>query len=175
MILLIKVACNNNFNDWARATTVWTFSNVIAGSDSTAVVMRTVLYNLLAHPQSENRLFQEFLEVEQKKGLSRPYPSWDEVAELPYLDACVNEAIRLHPPFCLQLERVVPKGGVTICGQHLNGGTVVGMNPYVVNRHRPTFGEDVDEWRPERWLKRDEGYSRKLEQSIMTVSHRGEQ
>lgn len=133
--------------------------------------MRAVLYYLLAHPQSLNRQYAELREVECNQGLSRPFPKWNEVSELPYLDACVNEAIRLHPPFCLQLERIVPEPGITVCGKHLEGGTIVGMNPYVVNRHRPTFGEDADAWRPERWLAHDEENRRKLEQSIMTVSH----
>jgi cytochrome P450 len=145
---------------------------VIAGSDSTAVVMRTVFYNLLAHPDSLSRLYQELTEYEKRNGLSRPYPGWSEVSGLPYLDACVNEAVRLHPPFCLPLERVVPQGGVTICGQYFEEGTIVGMNPYVVNRHEPTFGDDVDSWRPERWLNHNEEHRRRLEQSVMTVSHK---
>jgi cytochrome P450 len=153
-----------------RAVTAWTLSNVIAGSDSTAVVMRTVAYNLLAHPDCLRRVYNELLEAEEKGNLSRPYPTWNEVNALPYLDACVNEAIRLHPPFCLPLERVVPAGGVTICGRYFEEGTVVGMNPYVVNRHRPTFGDDADCWRPDRWLGIDEQRRRNLEGSIMTVS-----
>ncbi|SPQ24146.1 bf063f20-0ead-4d8d-8658-a664e452a012 [Thermothielavioides terrestris] len=145
---------------------VWTFSNVIAGSDSTAVVMRTTMYNLLAHPSSLARLHREL--TDPAITLSRPYPRWAEVANLPYLDACVNEAVRLHPPFCLPLERVVPTGGVTICGRFFEQGTVVGMNPYVVNRHRATFGDDADDWRPERWLEGDEERRRRMEAAIMT-------
>jgi cytochrome P450 len=154
---------------WARAVTAWTFSNVIAGSDSTAVVMRTVFYNLLAHPASLQRLHAELYDAERQGRLSKPYPRWNEVNSLPYLDACVNEAIRLHPPFCLPLERVVPKGGITIDGKYFAAGTVVGMHPYVVNRHRPTFGEDADDWRPERWLELVEEDRRRLDQAIMTV------
>lgn len=134
--------------------------------------MRTVFYNLLANPASMNLLHQEFIRAGQDTGLSRPYPSWNEVRDLSYLDACVHEAVRLHPPFCLALERVVPDGGVTICGRYFAGGTVVGMNPDVVNRHRPTFGHDVESWRPERWLEHKDEHRRKLEQSVMTVSRR---
>lgn len=43
------------------------------------------------------------------------------------------------------------------------------MNPYVVNRHKPTFGEDADLWRPERWMV-GPAERKKLEGSIMTVS-----
>lgn len=149
-----------------RAVTAWTFSNIIAGSDSTAVVMRTLWYNLLSHPETLQHLYNELIQTD---GISRPYPSWNQIANLPYLDACVNEAIRLHPPFCLPFERVVPAEGMTINGHVLPGNTVVGLNPWVINRHRSTFGDDANEWRPGRWLKSREEY-RKMEQSVLTVS-----
>lgn len=128
------------------------------------------MYKLLTHPSTVRRLYEELVEVEQKQGLTRPFPTWNEVKDLPYLDACINEGIRLHPPFCLPFERVVPEGGVIICGQFFRAGTVVGMSPWVVNRHRPTFGEDADVWRPERWLGLDEERRRRLDNSVLTVS-----
>ena len=128
------------------------------------------MYNLLRHPPSLHRLYDELTETERNQGLTRPFPAWNEVRDLPYLDACINEGVRLHPPFCLPFERVVPEGGVTICGRFFAEGTVVGMSPWVVNRHRPTFGEDSDAWRPERWLGQGEEHRRKLENSVLTVS-----
>lgn len=150
-----------------RAVTTWTFSNVLAGSDSTGVILRTVWYNLLSHPSTLTALYTEL----QQANLTRPYPKWNEVRELPYLDACINEALRLHPPFCLPFERVVPKDGVTILGRFFEAGTLVGMSPYVVGRHKGTFGEDADRWRPERWMGIEEEKHRKMEQSILTVSN----
>lgn len=154
-----------------RCVTAWTFSNVIAGSDSTAVIMRTVWYNLLAYPHTMHRLREELLEAQTKKpgGFSKPYQSWKDVCDLPYLDACINEGVRLHPPFCLPFERVVPKGGIMIGDNYFPEGTVVGMSPYVVNRHKPTFGEDADVWNPDRWMVPEER-KRKLEASLLTVS-----
>ncbi|KAL8990214.1 MAG: hypothetical protein Q9177_001072 [Variospora cf. flavescens] len=152
------------------APTAWTFSNIIAGSDSTGVVLKTTMYNLLAHTPSVQRLYDELLDVEHAESLTRPFPQWAEVCDLPYLDACINEGVRLHPPFCLPFERVVPDGGVTVCGQFFAGGTVVGMSPWVVNRHRPTFGEDADSWRPERWLGQGPEHYKKLENSVLTAS-----
>lgn len=144
---------------------------MIAGSDSTTVVMRTAVYNLLANRSSLDKLLRELREADQKYSLARPFPKWNEVKDLPYLEACVNEAVRLHPPFALPLERVAPKGGVVLGGKHFPEGTCIGMNPFVVNRHRPTFGEDVDAWRPERWLVADLALKKKLEGSIMTVRY----
>lgn len=116
------------------------------------------------------RLREELIEADRIHKLTRPFPEWEQICELPYLDACINEAVRLHPPFCLPFERVVPEGGITIGSHYLPEGTVVGMSPYVTNRHRPTFGEDADEWNPDRWLGLNEQRRKKLEQSIMTVS-----
>lgn len=172
MVMAISRAlCKTIVNN--RAVTAWTFSNVIAGSDSTAVVMRTVWYNLLAHPETLHRLRDELTETAASRpgGFSKPFPAWKDVCDLPYLDACINEGVRLHPPFCLPFERVVPSGGITIGGYYFPEGTVVGMSPYVVNRHAATFGPDADEWRPGRWMV-PEGERRKLEASILTVSRR---
>ncbi|RAQ62994.1 cytochrome P450 [Aspergillus flavus] len=118
--------------------------------------------NLLTHPATLQALSSELITA----NLTLPYPKWNEVCDLPYLDACIQEAVRLHPPFALVLGRVVPAGGVTVLNHYLPEGTLVGGNPYVVNRHAETFGPDVEEWRPERWL---EGEGRKrLEQSVPT-------
>ncbi|KFX98708.1 hypothetical protein V490_02162 [Pseudogymnoascus sp. VKM F-3557] len=154
-------ATNSKIPSWSSRT--WTFSNVIAGSDSSSSVMRTAMFHILANPATLYTLNKEL----RAANLTLPYPKWNEVRELPYLDACINEAVRVHPPFCLPLERVAPEGGVVICGQHFPQGTCIGMNPYVVNRHKPTFGEDADLWRPERWMV-GPAERKKLEGSIMT-------
>ena len=71
--------------------------------------MRALIYNLLARPESLKKLMEEFSDSDRKSQLTRPYPKWNEVKDLPYLDACVNEAVRLHPPFVLPLERYNPE------------------------------------------------------------------
>lgn len=155
---------NPNIPPWAP--TAWTFSNVIAGSDSVGTCMRTMMYHLLSYPTTYDKLYKELKEAD----LSRPYPRYSEVRNLPYLEACVQEAIRFHPPFALPLERVVPEGGITVLGQYLPGGTVIGGSPYVVNRDPSMFGQDAEFWRPERWLAGDIAHKRRLEASMLTVS-----
>lgn len=132
--------------------------------------MKTVWYNLLAHPETLNRLRGELLEADRSHPMTKPFPSWKDVCDLQYLDACILEGVRLHPPFCLPLERVVPKGGMTIGQTFFPEGTVVGMSAYVVNRHKPTFGEDADTWNPDRWMVPKEQKQRR-EAAIMTVRH----
>ena len=50
------------------------------------------------------------------------------------------------------MERVVPTSGVEISGQQIRGGTIVGCSAWVVHRRPEIFGDDVDDFRPERWL-----------------------
>lgn len=76
----------------------------------------------------------------------------------------------MHPPFALPFERVVPEGGITVLGHYVPAGTNLGGSPYVVNRHKGTFGQDAEFWRPERWLEKDEKHKLKLERRILTVS-----
>ncbi|KAK6079051.1 cytochrome p450 [Seiridium cupressi] len=152
---------NKELPPWA--STAWTFSNVTAGSDSVGTVIRTCLYHLLANPATLETLKSE-LEVAKP---STPFPRLAEVRDLPYLDACVQEAARLHPPFALPFERVAPETGVEVLGVPLPGGTVVGGSPYVVNRDKNWFGDDAELWRPERWIV-DDQEKKRLERGILT-------
>lgn len=76
----------------------------------------------------------------------------------------------MHPPFALPFERVVPEGGITICGTYLPEGTIVGASPYVTNRDTTAYGEDSDDWRPERWIECGPERKRHLENILLTVS-----
>jgi len=157
-------------NDWTdkiyRIVSNWTFTNVIAGSDSVGAVMTTIVFHLLQNAYSLQKLYGELLSA----NLTRPYPRMGEIQNLPYLDACMWEAIRLHPAFALPFERVVPDGGITVLGHYLPAGTWIGGNAYVVNRHKKTFGADAEFWRPERWTEGDEKHKNKLQQCNLTVS-----
>ncbi|RVX74072.1 hypothetical protein B0A52_01904 [Exophiala mesophila] len=150
------------------ALTAWMTSNITAGSDTTAILMRAVFYYLFTNRESMQALMSE-LDTAQLAGELSAIVSWKEAQALPYLDACIKEASRLHPPFGLPLERVVPEGGTTICGQYLPSGTVVGMNAWVVHRDKDVFGHDSNSWRPERWFC-DASTRRQMENSLLTVS-----
>ncbi|KAK5000694.1 hypothetical protein LTR66_000485 [Elasticomyces elasticus] len=73
-----------------------------------------------------------------------------------YLQAYIKETMRIHPALGQILPRIVPTGGVHLCGKFIPEGTEVGCNAWTVHRDRAIFGDDVDDWRPERWLDSDE-------------------
>jgi cytochrome P450 len=88
-------------------------------------------------------------------GQLSPIISYREAFELPYLDACCKEAMRLFPSVALTLPRHVPKGGCVIAGQWVPEGTRIGVNAAVVHRDISIFGDDADEFVPERWFRDD--------------------
>ena len=51
------------------------------------------------------------------------------------------------------LPRHVPKGGCFIAGAWFPEGTRVGVNAAVVRRDTGIFGEDADDFVPERWFR----------------------
>ena len=150
------------------ALTAWTTSNVTAGSDTTAILLRSIFYNLMRNAESMRRLLGEIDNAARSGRLSQ-FVTWKESRALPYLDACIKEAARLHPPFGLPFERIVPAEGATICGQRFAAGTVVAIPAWVAHRDVDTFGADCDEWGPERWLC-DHDKRRRMESALLTVS-----
>lgn len=134
----------------------YTVANMNAGSDTTAISLRAILYYTLKNPLVKAKLQQEINTAYQANRISLPV-SWKQSQEqLPYLDAVIKEALRLHPAIGLILERIVPAEGLQLPdgGPFLPAGTIVGANPWVIHRHS-VFGEDVDSFIPERWLQAD--------------------
>lgn len=130
-------------------------SMAFAGSETTAISLSAVFYYLLKNHRCLRRLLHE-LDENSRAGFFSDYTTglvtWTESQNLPYLDACIKEAFRMHPAAGLLLERIVPPHGAEILGQHIKGGTIVGCSAWVIHRRREIFGDDAGFYRPERWL-----------------------
>jgi cytochrome P450 len=130
-------------------------SMAFAGSETTAISLSAVFYYLLKNPRCYRKLQEEIdLAVLNGSVVDRRGGTltWAEVQTLPYLDACIKEAFRLHPAAGLPLERITPPQGVEIDGHLIPGGTIVGCNAWVIHRCGQTFGDKVDDYIPERWI-----------------------
>ncbi len=53
------------------------------------------------------------------------------------------------------LPRVAPESGITVLGNHLPEGTIISAPTYTIHRDPTVFGDDVEEFRPERWFECD--------------------
>lgn len=132
-------------------------SNIIAGSDTTGSSLCGILYHMIKTPRVMLRLREE-LKCAERVGKDITFST---CLKLRYLQACLKEGLRLAPAAGLPLWRVVPDGGATICGQFFPGGEEVGINIWVAHYDRDVWGDDVEVFRPERWIEaEDEGGER---------------
>jgi cytochrome P450 len=102
------------------------FSFVIIGGAETSATTMTGIFNHLAMPQNKavlNRLTKE---------IRSAYISEDEItvesitrAKLPYLDAVIDEGLRICHPVPSGLPRMVPPGGDEYAGIWLPGGVSI--------------------------------------------------
>ncbi|KAL8709010.1 MAG: hypothetical protein Q9220_006219 [cf. Caloplaca sp. 1 TL-2023] len=127
-------------------------SMVNAGSDTTAITLTALFYHLLKYPHCLRTLMQEVDGKFPADSLKRVI-GWREAQQLPYLEACIKETFRIHPSLSLTLERKVPASGATIAGLKVPAGIIVGCNAWALHRNKSVWGDDVEVYRPERWLE----------------------
>lgn len=85
----------------------------------------------------------------------------------------MKEAMRLCPTNNIPLERLVPRGGLDVGGLILPEGTTVGMSARMIHRNPLIFGDDVDKFRPERWLDAERHQRMEMEKHFFAVRHPG--
>jgi benzoate 4-monooxygenase len=134
-------------------------SNIIdrtAGSDTTANSSAAILYHILKNPIVHSRLLAELpasIKVEGK------IPTHDEVRNLPYLNACIDEGLRMFATNAFGLPRVVPEGTTVSFEEIEESGMIFGPGvelsaPAYSFQHSPlVWGSDSNTFNPDRFLE----------------------
>ncbi|KFY06587.1 hypothetical protein V492_07927 [Pseudogymnoascus sp. VKM F-4246] len=120
---------------------------VIGGSDTTSLFLTGVTYSLLTNQEKLKKLQDEvrgaFENVTQIDGTS--------TLELKYLNAVIEEGLRLLPAIPLGLTRVSP--GAIVDGHYIPKGTVISTANWTTS-HSSRFFADANAFHPERWLSK---------------------
>ncbi|KAM5360147.1 hypothetical protein ACJZ2D_013962 [Fusarium nematophilum] len=124
---------------------------VVAGSDTTAASLTCLFYQLATNPEACKRLQAEVDEFCAENSA----PSHTGLSKLKYLQACIDESLRLHPPVPSGLQRMTPPEGIQLGDKFIPGNTIVQIPTYVLNRDERAF-ERPTEFIPERWTTRRE-------------------
>lgn len=111
----------------------------------------------MKHPEKMAKLVREIDSAFDDGTLSHPV-QYNQATKIPYLRAVIQEALRLFPPFGVSMPRYAPASGLEVSGFQVPPGTKIGMNAMVTQYDKGVFGEDSDEFRPERWLQSEERY-----------------
>jgi cytochrome P450 len=99
-------------------------SNIMAGSDTTAISVRAVIYHLLRNPEYKRLLLEE-IDKQRKENKIADIVTLEQSKRMPYLQAVVQEALRCHPAIGMSLPRVTPSGGIEICGNFIPQGVSI--------------------------------------------------
>ena len=75
---------------------------------------------------------------------------------LPYTSAVYNEVLRLHPPVPIEIKECTTATTFPD-GTWLPKGAVVMWATWALGRSKKIWGDDADDFRPERWLVSGEG------------------
>ncbi|KAL0260739.1 hypothetical protein SLS55_004429 [Diplodia seriata] len=125
---------------------------MLAGAETTATLLSGLVWFLCRDPPRMEKLCGEVRGAfggEDEIGMAA-------LRELPYLAACVEEALRLYPPLPIGPPRQVHPDGNVICGQWVPGKTRVAVAQYTAYRS-PLYFKEPEKFIPERWLP-DTGY-----------------
>jgi cytochrome P450 len=136
---------------------------IVAGSETTANLLSGLLARLLWNKDKYDKLCTEIREA----FTSESQITYDSTSQLKYLNACLEEGLRIHPPVPTGLLRTVPRGGDTIDGHRVPEGTSVAVSSWAA-AHNPANFRDCDSFIPERFL--DPSYSTDIKKGYQPFS-----
>ncbi|KAF2149416.1 putative P450 monooxygenase [Myriangium duriaei CBS 260.36] len=126
---------------------------LLAGRDTTASLLSNVWWQISRRPDIWAKLRAEVDALNGEK------PTFEQIKEMKYVRAVLNESLRLHPvvPFNSReattdtwLPRGGGKDGMSPC--LIPKGQVVTYSVYVMHRRKDFYGPDADEFNPDRWI-----------------------
>jgi len=116
----------------------------LAGHETTAQMLSWTWFALSQNPQVEARLHEELDGVLGR----RPIAAAD-FPRLPYLQAVMNEVLRLYPPAYIMAREVIEP--CEVGGYTMRPKATIIFSQWVMQRD-PRFFDDPEAFRPERWL-----------------------
>ncbi|KAF6834540.1 cytochrome p450 52e1 [Colletotrichum plurivorum] len=134
-------------------------SMILAGRDTTASTLSALFWILARRPDVVKRLREEIEELGGRQ------PTWEEMKDMKYLNLVLKEILRLYPTVA-----TMSRGAARDCKLPLGGGpdgkspvfvpkgTMVRWSVFCMQRRKDIYGEDADEFRPERWEDRRPGW-----------------
>lgn len=129
---------------------------IIAGKDTVATALSWLFYMLCKYPRIQEKIAQEVREatnVKDNSSVDELAASFTEEAldKMQYLHAALTETLRLYPAVPVNA-KVCFSDDTWPDGFSVKKGDMVAYQPYAMGRMKFLWGDDAEEFRPERWL-----------------------
>lgn len=126
---------------------------LLAGRDTTASLLSNVWFEISRRPTVWALLRKEV------DGLNNKIPSFEQLKGMKYLRALLNESLRLYPVVPENLRQAehdtcLPLGGGPDGKSPIfvKKGQMVLWSVYAMHRRKDLYGQDAEDFRPERWM-----------------------
>lgn len=129
---------------------------IIAGKDTTATTLSWFIYMLCKHPHIQEKVAQEIKDATNiKEGTDfEEFASSireEALEKMQYLHATLTETLRLYPAVPVDA-KICFSDDTWPDGFSVRKGDMVAYQPYAMGRMKFIWGDDAEEFRPERWL-----------------------
>lgn len=129
---------------------------IIAGKDTTAATLSWFIYMLCKHPTIQEKVAREVKQMSNVKEIS-DFSSFaasmgeEALEKMHYLHATITETLRLYPALPVDA-KICFSDDVFPDGFNVREGDMVSFQPYAMGRMKFIWGDDAEDFRPERWL-----------------------
>lgn len=146
---------------------------MIAGRDTAADALAWLFHLLTLHPRVEGKLRVEVLKKIPKLKTDADYvPDMQEVQDLPYLEATINEALRLYSPVGLA-QKLCVRDTVFPDGTFIPKGSNIALAYHAMARMPQVWGDNAATFLPERFINCQTGDILKVPSSKFSVFNTG--
>jgi cytochrome P450 len=102
---------------------------VTGGTDAMSTGLQSFVYYMLREPQAWQRCYGEIKKAQVEGKCCDKVVSYADSLELPFVQACIKESLRLFGPLGTGLPRVAAKGGTKIGDHVFPEGTILSIHP----------------------------------------------
>lgn len=117
-----------------------------AGHETTASGLAWTLWLLACNQEAQHKLRAEVSEIIS----ANPRPDYKTLKELSYLNCVVQEGLRVLPPVPVTYRKAGKD--IWLDGVRVPKGTLFSLPIRAINTWKAVWGDDAEEFRPERWL-----------------------
>lgn len=127
-------------------------SFIHAGRDTTSAALTWYFWLISQNPLVEGKILEEVMGISEEI-------VYEDFKDMVYTHASLCESMRLYPPVPVDTKEAITDD-VLPDGTRVKKGTRVVYHPYAMGRLSTLWGPDWLEFKPERWLDRDEPTSK---------------
>ncbi|GMR47284.1 hypothetical protein PMAYCL1PPCAC_17479, partial [Pristionchus mayeri] len=120
---------------------------LLAGFDTTSNSLAYTAHFLANHPEVQERTREEIRRVCPDDSIS-----YDSLAQLEYTNAVIKETLRHYPLASFVVGRECVQS-TEVFGMNFEKGDLIMTDTWSIHMDKEIWGEDVEEFRPERWLE----------------------